>query len=99
MAVYPLTSKENSQRIRVAIRRVYLEVWDPIGIKEEPNAQNEYDSYLGGMLELLITNASDAKLKEYLDQVVSRMGMNSSNHSDSDVIAALRAIDLGDSLN
>jgi len=57
-------------------------------------AQDEYDSYLGGMFELLMDNASDAKLKEYLDEVVSYMGMDSSRRSDADVIKALRAIDL-----
>ncbi len=94
MSKYPITSKENSLRIRVAIRRVFLDVWDPIGISDEPMARDEYDSYLGGMFELLMDNASDAKLKEYLDEVVSYMGMDSSHHSDADVIKALRAIDL-----
>jgi len=94
MSRYPITSKENSRRIRVAIRRVFLDVWDPIGISDEPMAQDEYDSYLGGMFELLMDNASDAKLKEYLDEVVSYMGMDSSRRSDADVIKALRAIDL-----
>ena len=73
---------------------MFLDVWDPIGISDEPMAQDEYDSYLGGMFELLMDNASDAKLKEYLDEVVSYMGMDSSRRSDADVIKALRAIDL-----
>jgi hypothetical protein len=94
MPTYPVTSKENSRRIRVAIRRVFLDVWDPIGVRDEPNAQDEYDGYLGGMFELLMSNAPDAKLKEYLDWCVDRMGMDSSRHSDADVIQALRAIEL-----
>ena len=97
MALYPLTSKEDSRRIRVAIRKVFLEVWDPIGVKDEPNAQDEYDSYLGGTFELLMNHASDQDLKNYLDGCIEGMGMNSSRHSDSDVVAALRSIDLNES--
>ncbi len=96
MVEYPTTSKENSRRIRVEIRQVFLQVWDPIGIKDEPTAQDEYDSYIGRMMELLISGADDAELKKYLDWCVNRMGMNSSRHSDTDVIAALRKIELQD---
>jgi hypothetical protein len=41
--------KYESRRIRVEIRRVLLTVWDPIGIRDESNAQDEYDGYLGGV--------------------------------------------------
>jgi hypothetical protein len=87
-------SKENSRRIRAAIRRVFLEVWDPIGIQDEPNAQDEYDSYVGRAFELLTANAKDAELAKYLNQIVERMGMDSSRRSPIDVIEALRAIPL-----
>jgi len=90
------TSKENSIRIRAAIRHVFLKVWDPIGIANEPNAQDEYDSYIDRMFELLTNNAPDVELKKYLDWCVDRMGMDSSRHSDADVIQALRAIDLNE---
>jgi hypothetical protein len=92
--MYPITSKENSRRIRIEIRRVFMDVWDPIGVRDEPNAWNEYDSYLGGALELLMAGASDAEWNEYLDGVVAGMGTDSSRHSQSDVIQALREIDL-----
>ena len=32
-----------------------MDVWDPIGVKDEPNAQDEYDGYLGGVYELLVS--------------------------------------------
>jgi hypothetical protein len=35
-----------------------MDVWDPIGVKDEPNAQDEYDGYLG-VYELLVSGASD----------------------------------------
>ena len=42
--------KYESRRIRVEIRRVLLMVWDPIGIRDESNAQDEYDGYWGEYL-------------------------------------------------
>jgi len=50
-----MIEKYESRRIRVAIRHVLMDVWDPIGVKDEPNAQDEYDGYLGGVYELLVT--------------------------------------------
>jgi len=97
MPKYPLTSKENSRRIRTAIRQVFIRVWDPIGVRDEPNAQDEYDSYLGRALELLMSNATDKELNEYLVWIADRMGMDASRHSHTDVIQPLRAIDLHES--
>jgi hypothetical protein len=97
MPIYPITSKETSRRIRTAIRRVFLDVWDPIGIKDAPNAQDEYDSYLGQTFELLMANADDAELNDYLVKIVEGMGMDASRASHADVIHALRAIDLRES--
>jgi len=46
-------SKNDIQRIQDEIRQVLVSVWDPIGIKDEPRAQGEYDSYVGGVFNLL----------------------------------------------
>jgi hypothetical protein len=43
---YPIMPKEESREVRRAIRRVFLEVWDPIGVRDEPNAQDECDGYI-----------------------------------------------------
>ena len=90
---YPLMPKEESRRVRVAIRHVFLDIWDPIRVKDEPNAQDEYDRYIGPVFELLITGGSDKQIIEYLDQVVAGMGMDGSRVSMQAVIDALRAIE------
>jgi hypothetical protein len=92
MPTYPIISKENSRRIRMEIRRVFLEIWDPIGVRDEPRAQDEYDGYVGRAFELLVADATNDELAEYLNWIVERMGMDSSRSSPVDVIAALRAI-------
>ena len=47
--------KEESRAIRRQIRRVLMEVWDPIGVNGIPEAADEYDSYIGDFYELLVT--------------------------------------------
>lgn len=92
----PLIDKYESRRIRVQIRHVLLEVWDPIGVRNEPYAQDEYDGYIGEIYELLINEASDSQIAEYLFWVVhERMGLGSAEISGMiPTVQALRAIPL-----
>lgn len=62
----PLVGKYDSRSVRAQIRHILLQVWDPIVIKDEPNAQDEYDSYIGELYELLVSGAADSDLIEYL---------------------------------
>jgi hypothetical protein len=57
-----MIGKSTSRRIRVQIRHVLLEVWNPIGIRDEPNAQDEYDGYVGLILYSLSGGATDEQL-------------------------------------
>jgi hypothetical protein len=52
-----MSEKYESRRIRVDIRHVLMDVWDPIGVKDIPQASDEYDSYLGEIMELLVPTA------------------------------------------
>jgi hypothetical protein len=82
-----------SRRIRVEIRRVFLQVWDPIGVREEPNAQDEYDGYLGNVYELLIAGSSDECIAQYLCSVVTeRIELRATVEDMADTVAALRDI-------
>ena len=91
-----MIDKYESRRIRVDIRHVLLSVWDPIGIKDEPNAQDEYDSYLGGVYELLVSGASDERIAVRLWQIVTEeMGLSGAKKADmADTVKALRDIKL-----
>jgi len=90
-----LIDKYESRRIRVDIRRVLMQVWDPIGVKDEPNAQDEYDGYLGNVHELLVAGASDQRIAEYLCFVVNeRMELPATREDLAETVAALRKIPL-----
>jgi hypothetical protein len=92
----PRIDKYESRRIRVQIRHVLLNTWDPIGVKDEPNAQDEYDGYIGRLYELLTSNGSDAELTEYLYWAVhDHMGFDRATRPDmAATVDALRKIAL-----
>jgi len=88
-----LIDKYESRRIRVDIRRVLMQVWDPIGVKDEPNAQDEYDSYLGNVYELLVGGVSDDRIAEYLRSVVTeRIELPAKIEDMTETVVALRRI-------
>jgi hypothetical protein len=90
-----MIEKYESRRIRVAIRHVLMDVWDPIGIKEEPNVQDEYDGYLGGVYELLVSGASDDSIEDYLWRIVTeRMELTAKKSDMANTVKALRQIPL-----
>lgn len=93
----PLIDKAESRRIRIQIRKVLLEVWDPIGVKDEPNAQDEYDGYIGRLYELLVSKAPDVELVEHLYWAAhDRMGFDAAQRSDMvSTVEALKRIPLG----
>ena len=94
---YPLMPKEESRRVLCEIRRVYVEVWDPIGFMADPTwPRDEYDGYIGPVFELSVTGGTDQQIIDYLLRAVDRMGMDDSRASLQTVVAALRAIPIGE---
>ena len=52
-----------------------MQDWDPIGVKDEPLAADEYDSYIGGVFSLLSRGPSDQVISDYLREIeMKRMG-------------------------
>jgi hypothetical protein len=41
-----VTGKDELREIDSAIRRILMEKWDPIGVSDEPQAADEYNSYI-----------------------------------------------------
>ena len=49
-----MTSKEKRAReIRRSIGEVLLRNWDPVSVRGEPQARDEYDAYVGGVCKLI----------------------------------------------
>ena len=69
--------KAKMRAAKLQMRRVLLEEWDPIGVRDEPMAQDEYDSYLGGLYDLLSRDASDLQIAQHLNEIETvNMGGN-----------------------
>lgn len=90
-----MIDKHDSRRIRAEIRRVLIDSWDPCGVKDNPQAVDEYDGYLGKIFELLTIGATDVQLADYLRWVESDCkGSNECGGRITPTIAALRNIKL-----
>jgi hypothetical protein len=72
-----------AREIQEAIAHVLLHTWDPIGVKDEPQAQDEYDSYVGGVYRLLASGATPQEVAEHLCLVETEsMGLTQARPSD-----------------
>ena len=90
-----MIDKYESRRVRVEIRNVLLNVWDPIGVRDEPNAQDEYDCCLDSLFQLLTTRATDDQIAEYLyRQGTEHMGLPLRKEAMYATVNALRQIAL-----
>jgi hypothetical protein len=68
--------KYAAREVKHEIDRILWEVWDPIGVNEDPNARDEYSSYVNGVFELLVNGVSDDAIAAHLLAiVVDRMGI------------------------
>jgi len=59
-----------------AVKRILMGEWDPIGVKDAPDAADEYDAYAAEVCALLKRGASKQQIADYLETVVvARMGL------------------------
>ena len=90
-----MIDKYESRKIRAEIRRVLMTVWDPIGVRDEPNAQDEYDGYLGGVFALLTSGASDDQINEHLLRIVTqRTDLPAKKEDMESAVSALRQVQM-----
>jgi len=75
-----MLDKEASREVRSKIRAILMAEWDPIGVNDVPEAADEYDSYIGGLYELLVQRASEEKICAYQRHIeIDRMEMVNSS--------------------
>jgi hypothetical protein len=90
------TARNRAKEIQQAIRNTLMRHWDPIGVAATPEAQGEYDSYIGPVYRLLVSGASDAELVKYLCQIeTGTLGLGEPAKADhlDQVVTELRKID------
>ena len=75
-------SQRYEQELLTRVNEVLHYIWDPIGVRGEPNARDEYDSYVSGVCSLLHDGATADQIATHLDKIATeRMGLSSNmNH-------------------
>lgn len=61
-----LNNSDKVISIQKIIQKALIEEWDPIGVGYLPEAQDEYDSYISMIYELLILQKPKSEIFEYL---------------------------------
>ena len=89
------TREERAREIQSQIRAILLRDWDPIGVRDEARAQDEYDSYIGGVYQLLVSGAPPQSVAEHLAHVeADQMGLGMPPDKLLDVATKLCALDV-----
>jgi hypothetical protein len=73
-----------------AIKQILMNEWDPIGVRDILEAQDEYDSYVPDIHGLLIHHESEEKLLEHLWLIeTDYMGLCGNRHKTENVAKLL----------
>ncbi len=88
---------DRAREIEAAIAAVLLREWDPIGVRHEPGAQDEYDGYVGGVYRLLASGATAEQVADHLARIErEQMGFERTTAGALLPVArTLRALDVG----
>lgn len=82
-----------AKRYHDAIVQVLLREWDPIGVAEVPEAQDEYDSYVGQIYGLLVRHEPRQKLIDFLRWAeTENMGLRGNQRHTEGIADRLLAI-------
>ncbi len=58
--------RDRAKRYHDAIAQVLINDWDPVDVQRVPEAQDEYDSYVGGIHSRLIRHAPRHELLDHI---------------------------------
>ena len=76
------------------VRTILMDEWDPIGVCGEPNATNEYDSYIPKIKTLLRAKSGVDAVMDFLDWVATeQMGFTSQRERSRPAALSLCKLD------
>lgn len=83
-----------SKEMITDVRSVLINDWDPLGIGNNSNLKDEYDGYVGAIIQILLQKSSIESLFLFLKKVENEdMGIQNSNiKSLYDVATKLKRI-------
>jgi hypothetical protein len=60
---------ERRRQFTIEVRRILLHEWDPIGVADCEGAEDEYDSYVPGVLGVISQGGGEVAVVEFLRRV------------------------------
>ena len=82
--------RDRAKRYHEAIHHVLLREWDPIGVADIPEAQDEYDGYIHQIHGMLIRHEPKHILFDYLWRVeTEHMGLFGNRRRTEDIAGRL----------
>ncbi len=89
------TAKKAAECLQREVRLILLTEWDPIGINDVSECADEYDSYIGGAIGLLMRRSTDPELPDYFRKIeTEKMGITPCEAAIEKTVSALRQIRL-----
>lgn len=91
-------NKYQSRESRTKIREILLREWDPIGVRDVQEAQDEYDGYVGKIYVLLMDECTTSEIMAayLLELATDLMGLPSEHEFEAaskrtaEILVALR---------
>src|SRR5439155_8459173 len=74
-----------AREIESQIAAILLHDWDPIGVADEPQARDEYDSYVAGVYRILPSGGALAEIEAHLRDTEARMNGYDETTREADV--------------
>lgn len=82
-------------RANEEVKNILMNDWDPIGIKNNPNAKAEYDQYALRIVGMLYNGTTQDKLADYLENIATEdLGLLSNKTLSMDISKKLLALKL-----
>ena len=88
--------RKGIKRLQEEVRSVLMEHWDPLEVRGIPQAADEYDDCIGGVMHLLLEGGSDEDLLDYLRKQFP--GLSQPQAELRNTVAALRHLRLPSSV-
>ncbi len=84
--------RREGRRLQPALREAVMACWDPIGVRGEPAASDEYDNYLPKIAALLHSGRDEQVLAAFLEDVrTQRMELPPDRERDEAAARSLQA--------
>ncbi len=78
------------KKYKSKIQEILIQRWDPIGIGDDDAAQDEYDSYIEPLCQLLLSQQSKQEIFEFLWFIeTTHMGLKGNYHHTQAIVELL----------